>query len=96
MSRKVEELEATISELESTVQGLTEELVDTKEKLRVIEEELGIDVSEIDQHRSVNVKPEYENTVGSPQNDTNQVDNPTADQESTEANERIGEDIIVA
>lgn len=47
MAKRVEELEATVSELESTVRGLTEELVETKDRLRAIEEELDIDTREV-------------------------------------------------
>lgn len=35
---RVEELESTVTELESTVEGLTEELVESKERIRVLEE----------------------------------------------------------
>jgi len=37
---RVEELELTVSELESTIDGLTEELVETKERVRTLEEVL--------------------------------------------------------
>jgi len=40
MPNRVEELELTVSELESTVDGLTEELVETKERVRTLEEVL--------------------------------------------------------
>ncbi len=51
---RVEELEATVSELESTIRGLTEELVETKERVRMLENE---------------VDPEPAATVGSPDTD---------------------------
>lgn len=35
---RVEELESTVRELESTIEGLTEELVESKERIRVLEE----------------------------------------------------------
>lgn len=35
---RVEELESTVKELESTIEGLTEELVESKERIRVLEE----------------------------------------------------------
>ena len=38
MPNRVEELELTVSELESTIDGLTEELVETKERVRTLEE----------------------------------------------------------
>lgn len=37
---RVDELEATVSELESTIRGLTEELVETKERVRMLENEV--------------------------------------------------------
>jgi len=40
MPNRVEELELTVSELESTIDGLTEELVETKERVRTLEEVL--------------------------------------------------------
>lgn len=35
---RVDELNSTVRELESTVEGLTEELVESKERIRVLEE----------------------------------------------------------
>ncbi|WP_247731559.1 DUF7518 family protein [Halovivax limisalsi] len=37
---RVDELESTVRELESTIQGLTEELVESKERIRVLEDML--------------------------------------------------------
>lgn len=37
---RVEKLESTVAELESAVEGLTEELVESKERIRVLEEAL--------------------------------------------------------
>ena len=37
---RVDELETTVRELESTIEGLTEELVESKERIRVLEEML--------------------------------------------------------
>lgn len=44
MSNRVEELESTVSELQAAVNGLTEELVETKERLRELEEQRGVEV----------------------------------------------------
>ncbi|MFC6938817.1 bZIP transcription factor [Salinirubellus sp. GCM10025818] len=41
---RVEELEARVRELQATVDGLTDELLETKERLRVIEEEVDPDL----------------------------------------------------
>ena len=38
MSNRVEELESTVAELQAAVDGLTEELVETRERLRQLEE----------------------------------------------------------
>ncbi|ESS07642.1 MAG: hypothetical protein A07HB70_00183 [uncultured archaeon A07HB70] len=39
MSNRVEELESTVRELRAAVDGLTEELVETRERLRQLEEQ---------------------------------------------------------
>lgn len=41
---RVEDLETTVAELESTINGLTEELVETKERLRQLEQHVDGDV----------------------------------------------------
>ena len=41
---RVEELEARVRELQATVDGLTDELLETKERLRAIEEEVDPDL----------------------------------------------------
>jgi hypothetical protein len=41
---RVEELEARVRELQATVDGLTDELLETKERLRTIEEEVDPDL----------------------------------------------------
>lgn len=41
---RVEELEARVRELQATVDGLTDELLETKDRLRVIEEEVDPDL----------------------------------------------------
>jgi hypothetical protein len=41
---RVEELEARVRELQATVDGLTDELLETKERLRVVEEEVDPDL----------------------------------------------------
>ncbi|MFB6117048.1 hypothetical protein [Halosegnis sp.] len=44
---RVEELERTVAELEATVSGLTDELVETKERLRLIEDHFGPELDDI-------------------------------------------------
>lgn len=41
---RVEELEARVRELQATVDGLTDELLETKERLRALEEEVDPDL----------------------------------------------------
>jgi uncharacterized coiled-coil protein SlyX len=43
MSNRVEELESQVTELQAAVDGLTEELVETRERLRQLEESEGVD-----------------------------------------------------
>lgn len=45
MSNRVEELEAKVAELQAAVNGLTEELVETKERVRLLEEEVEVDLA---------------------------------------------------
>ncbi|ERG90465.1 MAG: hypothetical protein J07HQW1_00487 [Haloquadratum walsbyi J07HQW1] len=45
MSNRLEELESQVTELQAAVNGLTEELVETKERLRLIENNIEIDLS---------------------------------------------------
>ncbi len=44
---RISELETTVAELQSTVKGLTEELVETKDRLRTIETEFGVNAAEV-------------------------------------------------
>lgn len=45
MSNRVEELESKVKELQAAVNGLTEELVETKERVRQLEDEVDVDLS---------------------------------------------------
>lgn len=45
MSNRVEELESKVKELQAAVNGLTEELVESKERIRQLEEEVEVDVA---------------------------------------------------
>ena len=44
---RVEELEQTVAELQATVSGLTDELVETKERLRLVEDHFGPELDDI-------------------------------------------------
>jgi hypothetical protein len=45
MSNRVEELESKVAELQAAVNGLTEELVETKERVRLLEESIEVDLT---------------------------------------------------
>ena len=107
MSNRVEELEATVSELESTVRGLTEELVETKERLRALEEDADVDAADlVDQ--STNSPPAREadpddvRQAASQADDGTETDAPEpaetgADDDPDSGDEsELGDDIIVA
>ena len=51
MSNRVEELESQVAELQAAVDGLTEELVETRERLRQLEENDGVDNSRTPERR---------------------------------------------
>ena len=52
MSNRVEELESKVTELQAAVNGLTEELVETKERVRQLEEEAKVQVSASESQRA--------------------------------------------
>ena len=60
MPNRVEELELRVSELESTVDGLTDELVQTKERVRLLEEHIDGDVPAIDEELAAPSAPPSE------------------------------------
>lgn len=51
MSNRVDELESQVAELQAAVDGLTEELVETRERLRQLEESDGVDNSRTPERR---------------------------------------------
>lgn len=53
MSNRVEELESQVAELQAAVDGLTEELVETRERLRKLEDDAAAD----ERRRSERVSP---------------------------------------
>ncbi|SEO43693.1 hypothetical protein SAMN04487948_102415 [Halogranum amylolyticum] len=86
MSNRVEELESTVKELQAAVNGLTEELVETKERVRQLEEEVGVDVAP-------SRREQLEQTA-----DDGEVEEDKADdaKEGDDEEESSGSDIIVA
>lgn len=108
MSNRVEELESKVSELQAAVNGLTEELVETKERVRELEEQRGVtvDADHADEGEDSSVETGSEAEIMEPtpgSEETGQVDNDGTDDEATseegEANatgEDEESDIIVA
>ena len=45
MTNRVDELESQVNELQATVNGLTEELVEAKERIRLLEESVDVDLT---------------------------------------------------
>ncbi len=91
---RVEELEVKVRELEATIDGLTDELVETKERLRYLEDEVDADVEPIVGNRS------RSNGGGDANADTD-ADSASADgvnSDGTESEDNAGseDDIIVA
>ncbi|MEF8840029.1 MAG: bZIP transcription factor [Haloarculaceae archaeon] len=101
---RVEELEARVRELQATVDGLTDELLETKERLRAIEEavdpELDMDIIEGQPPSS----PETQTNEGGAGGSTGRADGGTdtasADGDKTDQGEDgdtdSADDIIVA
>jgi hypothetical protein len=56
MTNRVDELESQVAELQATVNGLTEELVETKERVRLLEESVEVDLTT--GSRAVGYEPE--------------------------------------
>jgi len=87
---RISELETTVAELQSTVKGLTEELVETKDRLRTIEAEFGVNAAEgADPETSTGVEDTADEDVD--QTETDMVEGA----ESPDDEEHI-DDIIVA
>jgi len=102
MSNRVEELEMTVSELESTVRGLTDELVETKERLRALEEQLDVDAADVvDGSAPAGTEPEAADPAegeapGEIANEADNSDDAEAETSEEEEESKLGDDIIVA
>ncbi len=91
---RVHELETTVSELQSTVKGLTEELVETKDRLRAVEQELGIDTTEF---TDVDNEPSEQSTRDTSASEADAASSAdTADDTETSDPKKQFDDIIVA
>ncbi|MFB6103082.1 MAG: chromosome segregation protein SMC [Haloplanus sp.] len=107
MSNRVEELESQVAELQAAVDGLTEELVETRERLRQLEDVDNTRTPERRETESVHTEVEYADDPD-PESDAAPDAAPDADTEAdTEADSEAeaedddgsdsdGNDIIVA
>lgn len=97
MSNRVEELEKTVRELRATVNGLTEELVETKERVRQLEDSAEVQVAHSKDLAEPVTRPGAAGDVGVSV-ESDEEAKPTGSEEADEAEEselRDG-DIIVA
>ena len=100
---RVEELESTVRELESTVEGLTEELVESKERIRVLEELLDAEpTTRVPERRPIETRDADRGEAASAKADGGQVeiggddDDVVETSEEDEPQESRTDDIIVA
>ncbi|MFC7177208.1 DUF7518 family protein [Halosegnis marinus] len=102
---RVEELEAQMKELRATVSGLTDELVETKERLRLIEDHFGPELDEIIEGKSSRADArsslsgaEATPEPASPQEETpdEAADEANAEEEEADDESAGTDDIIVA
>jgi len=103
MSNRVEELESQVAELQAAVDGLTEELVETRERLRQLEENDGVDNSRTPERRE-SAHADVEHADSEPAPDPEPADADAETDTATEAeaeddddgSDSDGNDIIVA
>jgi len=99
MSNRVEELESQVTELQAAVDGLTEELVETRERLRQLEENEGVDNSRTPERReSPNAQVEHADEASEDGAETETETDTQTDAEESEddSSDSDGNDIIVA
>lgn len=85
MSNRVEELESQVAELQAAVDGLTEELVETRERLRQLEADAGVEV------RTSAPTPTRETTDDGPADDAEVVADDAADEAKSAESEATDE-----
>jgi TolA-binding protein len=101
MSNRVEELESQVAELQAAVDGLTEELVETRERLRQLEEGEGVDNSRTPERRdSPHADVEHADSEPDPEtaadSETETEDEAETEAEDDDGSDSDGNDIIVA
>jgi TolA-binding protein len=102
MSNRVEELESQVAELQAAVDGLTEELVETRERLRQLEESDGVDNSRTPEPRdSAHAAVEHADAEAETRTETDadaeaDTDTETDADTDDDGSDSDGNDIIVA
>jgi uncharacterized coiled-coil protein SlyX len=104
MSNRVEELESQVAELQAAVDGLTEELVETRERLRQLEENDGVDNSRTPERREsahaqverTDADAEVDGRDAEPEPEPEPESETTAESEDGDGSDSDGNDIIVA
>ena len=102
MSNRVEELESQVAELQAAVDGLTEELVETRERLRQLEENDGVDNSRTPKRReSPHAQVEHadadsEDAAADADTETETDTETEAEEPEDDSSDSDGNDIIVA
>jgi peptidoglycan hydrolase CwlO-like protein len=100
MSNRVEELESQVAELQAAVDGLTEELVETRERLRQLESDDGVEHTRAPERREP--ADEATDDVDATADPAGDDDDPAldadevADADEDESSDSDGNDIIVA
>ena len=101
MSNRVEELESQVAELQAAVDGLTEELVETRERLRQLEENDGVDNSRTPErresaHAQVEHADEASDDAADDDTETETDTETEAEEPEDDSSDSDGNDIIVA
>jgi chromosome segregation ATPase len=74
MTNRVDELEGQVAELRAAVNGLTEELVETKARVRELEDEADAEPTEVDKAESSGTRTQTDDHVTVVEHDNGDVD----------------------
>ena len=97
MSNRVEELESQVAELQAAVDGLTEELVETRERLRQLEADEGVEHTRAPEPRQSNADESTAETAEeSAKTDAADPADDAAAETEDDGSDSDGNDIIVA
>lgn len=81
---RVEELETKVRELQATVSGLTDELVETKERLRLIEDEVDRTVDDLVEGKASRQQARQDLPGGQASQETTAADETSAPERATD------------